>query len=310
MNTTFIINGGAGRVISAIPALEKYARLNPNDDFKLLVYGWESLYWSHPLLQPRTFSAAQKGLFDAIIKDYRVVCPEPYMTWGYYNQQISLAESFDLEINKTDDHSDLLPPTLHLSTYERNSIKRIIAEYKEQTKKNKVVVIQPYGSGLELTNGRPYDKSHRSLDVDDYLKLVKSLNKDCLVFYFGNPEFRHPGDDVSMNINHFNPDLRMYMALISECDYFIGCDSVGQHMARAFNRPGAVFMGSTFEKNVSYPEHFRILRKPGRLPVYNPIRIPGVDAEFSDRLNDGIMTFTSKELDQFIEIINRDIYDE
>jgi len=55
-NTTFIITGGAGRVIAAVPALEKFARLNPDDDFKVLVYGWESLFWSHPLLQDRTFS--------------------------------------------------------------------------------------------------------------------------------------------------------------------------------------------------------------------------------------------------------------
>lgn len=310
LNTTFIINGGAGRVISAIPALEKYARLNPDDDFKLIVHGWEILYWSHPLLQPKTFSVAQKGTFEAIIKNNKVVTPEPYMTHGYYNQKLSLAESFDQEINKTDDHSDLTKPNLYLSTYEKTSIKRIIREFKEQTKKSKVVVIQPYGSGLALVNDRPYDNSNRSLDVDDYLKLIKKLNEDCMIFFFGPQEFRHPGDDVSINLEKFRPDLRMFMALIHECDYFIGCDSVGQHMARAFDKKGCVFMGATFEKNVSYPEHFRIFRKEGRTPIYNPIRIPGVDADFSDRLNDGIMEFTESEIDNFVSIINLDIYSE
>ena len=37
MNTTFVLNGGAGRVIASIPALEKFHRLNPQDDFKILV---------------------------------------------------------------------------------------------------------------------------------------------------------------------------------------------------------------------------------------------------------------------------------
>lgn len=310
MNTTFIINGGAGRVITAIPALEKYAKLNPDDDFKLVVYGWESLYWSHPLLQEKTFSAGQKGLFESIIRDNLTICPEPYLTYGYYNQELSLADAFDQEINKTHDHTDLGKPNLYLSTYERTSIKRIIGEYKEQTKKNKVVVIQPYGSGLQMLNGRPFDSSHRSMDVDQYLTLVNSLSNDCLVFFFGNQDFRHPGDTVSVNLQHFNPDLRMFMALISECDYFIGCDSVGQHMARAFDKPGSIFMGSTFEKNVSYPDHFRILRKTDQAPRYNPIRLPGVDAEFVDRLNDGIMNFSDEELKNFINIINRDLYDE
>jgi len=32
MNTTFLLNGGAGRIITAIPALEKNQKLNPADD--------------------------------------------------------------------------------------------------------------------------------------------------------------------------------------------------------------------------------------------------------------------------------------
>lgn len=310
MNTTFIINGGAGRVITAIPALEKYARLNPDDDFKLVVYGWESLYWSHPLLQDKTFSAGQKGLFEAIIKHNRTVCPEPYLTHGYYNQTLSLGEAFDQEINQTNDHSDLTKPNLYISSYERNSIRRIIAEFKAEMKKSKVLVIQPYGSGLALTNGRPFDNSHRSLDVDQYLELIKMVSKDTLIFFFGAPEFRHPGDDITVNLAKFNPDLRMFMSLISECDYYVGCDSVGQHMARAFDKPGTVLMGSTFEKNVSYPDHFRSFRKEGRLPKYNPIRIPGVDAEFSDRLNDGIMDYSEQEIKKLAEIINKELYAE
>ena len=43
-NTTFVISGGAGRVVTAIPALEKYHRLNPHDDFKVLVHGWVDLF--------------------------------------------------------------------------------------------------------------------------------------------------------------------------------------------------------------------------------------------------------------------------
>ena len=79
MNTTFVINGGAGRVIAAIPALEKFARLNPENDFKVLIYGWESLYWNHPVLQKRTFGAVGKGTFEMFIKDNELIVPEPYL---------------------------------------------------------------------------------------------------------------------------------------------------------------------------------------------------------------------------------------
>jgi len=310
MNTTFMINGGAGRVVSAIPALEKFARLNPNDDFRVVVYGWELLFWSHPVLQKKTFPAGQKGMFESIIKNNKLICPEPYLNYKYYNQQLSLAEAFDEDINRTEDHSDLAPPKLYISSYERSSIKRIIGELKEQYKKSKVVVFQPYGSGIAVVNGRPFDSSHRSLDVDDYLKMVKMLPKDCLVIYFGDPNFRHPMDDVSVDLTKFNPDLRMYMSFISECDYFVGVDSVGQHIARAFNKPGSVIMGSTFESNVSYPGHFRFLRKEGHEPTYSPIRMPGFDNDFADRLNDGIMAFSQEELEKFVNTISLDIYNE
>ena len=38
-HTVFHIDGGAGRVIAAIPALLKFHKNNPNDDFKVLVGG-------------------------------------------------------------------------------------------------------------------------------------------------------------------------------------------------------------------------------------------------------------------------------
>jgi hypothetical protein len=310
MNTTFIINGGAGRVITAIPALEKYHSLCPGDDFRVIVHGWENLYWSHPLLQPRTVGIHQKGNFEHYIKPNRVICPEPYYLHNYYNQKISLAEAFDQEINSTQDHSDLTKPNLYLSTYERNSVKRIINELKNQHNKSKVVVFQPYGSGMQIVNNRPFDSSHRSIDSDDYLFMLDKISRDCLILYFGPNELRHPGDNITPDLKMFNGDLRMFMALISECDYFVGCDSVGQHMARAFDRRGMIFMGSTFETNVSYPNYFRIARKKNHQPVYNPIRFGGLDSDFTDRVNDGIMTFSQEELSNFCNIINRDIYDE
>ena len=101
MNKTFIINGGAGRVVAAIPALEKFARWNPHNDFKIFVYGWESLFWSHPLLQARTYSIGQKGVFNDYIKNSELMIPEPYERRSYYSQSKSLAEVFDEEINNT-----------------------------------------------------------------------------------------------------------------------------------------------------------------------------------------------------------------
>ena len=83
----FSIDGGAGRAICAIPALEKYARLHPDEDWNIIIGGWDTLYFGNPLLQERTYSMDLKGIFKNLIKDSQIIHPEPYTLWQYYNQQ-------------------------------------------------------------------------------------------------------------------------------------------------------------------------------------------------------------------------------
>jgi hypothetical protein len=303
MNSTFLIDGGAGRLVTAIPALEKFAINNPDDDFRVLTAAWEELYWSHPLLQNRTFNVNQKGMFDLHIKDRRMVVPEPYHVHGYYNQKLHLTEAFDQEINKTEDHSDLDKPNLYVSKKELLSAQFMLNDLKKQKKKDRVVVIQPYGSGMKVENNRPFDATNRSLDVDFALKLIYELSKDNLVLFFGQKEFYHPGDNYSVNFFNNNPDMRLYMTMISLCDYFVGVDSLGQHIARAFNKPGMVIMGSTFEENVSYRNHFTIFRNEFT-PVYSPIRVSNQDITFAENLNDRTMDFNEEHLKQMVEKAN------
>ena len=97
-------------------------------------------------------------------------------------------------------------------------------------------------------------------------------------------------------------DLRFFMAMISQADAFVGVDSVGQHMARSFDLPGLIIMGSTFEVNVSYPEHFKFYRN-GVKPTYSPIRIGGIDCDFADRANDNIMKFTQSQIEDMHRIV-------
>jgi ADP-heptose:LPS heptosyltransferase len=304
MNTTFVIDGGAGRVITAVPALEKYAMNNPNDDFRVLTAAWENLLWAHPLLQNRTFNLNMKGAFDLFIKNNRLVHPEPYAINGYFNQKLHLIQAFDQEINNTNDHSDLDKINLYLTKDEIMIARGMLNDVRQQKQKEKVIVIQPYGSGMGMQNDRPIDKSFRSLDVDFALQLIYNLSQKYAVVYFGDKQFYHPGDSYSVNFFDKGGDLRMYMALISQCDYFIGVDSVGQHIARAFNIPGTVIMGSTFESNVSYPNHFTIYRN-NQLPTYSPIRISGIDCGFADNLNDKTMDFTQDDIEKIIDGIDR-----
>ena len=98
----------------------------------------------------------------------------------------------------------------------------------------------------------------------------------------------------------------MWAALIDAADYFVGVDSVGQHMARATNTPGTVIFGSTFPVNTSYPDYFQIIEKPGQ-KKYSPIRITGLDSVLADRSNDRMADFSEQELETIYNEIVADI---
>ena len=113
MKKVFWIDGGAGRAVAAIPALLKYARLNPDQEWAVLVAAWDFLYWGIPELQDRTYGIDTKGVFDNVVKRAeQIVTPEPYRNPAYFRQEISLVEAFDREINNTTDHSDLGVPKM------------------------------------------------------------------------------------------------------------------------------------------------------------------------------------------------------
>lgn len=303
-NKAFMITHGAGTVITAIPALEKFARLNPENDFKVLIGGWGPLLLGHPVLQDRYYDINNhKGLFD-LVRDHHIQNLEPYHVSGYINQQLHLTEAFDVLINGKN-AGDLKPARLYPSKQEISSVKQLTGRMKEEHQKEKVVVFQPYGSGITVEEGgRPFDSSARSLDVDDYLYLAKMLAPHALVFYFGPHEFRHPGDAYTPDMSGHDLDLRFYLSLIHQCDYFLGVDSVGQHMARALDKPGTVILGGTSAVNTSYEDHFTIFRNDAPF-TYCPIRISSVDSTLANRLNEKAMTFTIADLDSIVEGVLR-----
>ena len=285
----FSIDGGAGRAICAIPALEKYARLHPDEDWNIIIGGWDTLYFGNPLLQERTYSMDVKGIFNNLIKDNQIIHPEPYTKWEYYNQQCSLAEAFDKEINETDDHSDLGKPNLYLCKAEEKNAANMLASVKAKQGKDITIVIQPFGRSARVDNGDIIDDSTRSIEPHVFVNLVSQ--------------------DDQISEKPQGVDLRFWSAIMESVDYFIGCDSVGQHMARAFNIPGTVIMGSTYASNVSYPDYFNVIENKNVEKVYSPIRVAGFDCHLTDRLNDKLMDFSEEEVDEIYKSIVKDIKD-
>lgn len=305
MRKIFYIDGGAGRVIAAIPALEKYVKSHPEEDIRILIGGWDNLFWGNSILQEITYNPDTKGIFNEFIKDADIiVSPEPYRVPGYYNQNLSLAEAFDVEINQTNDHTDLGVPRLYTNKGEEKNAVNIIADVKAQQKKQKTIIIQPYGRSARIDRGDIIDDSSRGLDSKGYLQLVKKLSTKYNLILFAEKGLYVPEDTYTFKLE---VDLRMWLSIISECDYMVGCDSVGQHIARAFNKPGTVLLGSTFAKNVSYPDWFNIIEKSNEEKKYSPIRICGLDSHLADRMNDRLMDYTEKEIDEIFMAIVADI---
>ena len=91
-----------------------------------------------------------------------------------------------------------------------------------------------------------------------------------------------------------NVPLRGWAGIIKEADLFLGCDSLGQHIAYSVGTPTVAVMGSTFGVNVSYPDNemFEVLDMGEGLRIYDPIRI--APDEESARVNDGIMAMNDK----------------
>ena len=302
----FHLDGGAGRVICALPALEKYAKKNP--DFNVIIGGWDVLTFGNRLLQDKTYSMDVKGIFNLLIKDNDLIHPEPYLLWQYYNQECSLIEGFDKLINETDDHSDLDPPRLYLCKAEEKGAANLIAQVKSKQNKNATIVIQPFGRSARVDNGDIIDDSTRSIEANVYYKLVKKLSQKYNIILMAEGEFcQAVSQEDTISEKPQIPDIRAWAAIIEASDYFIGCDSMGQHMARAFNIPGTVILGSTYAENITYTDYFQIIENENVEKTYSPIRAVGFDSHLADRLNDKCMEFDDDQINQIYNKIVKDI---
>jgi hypothetical protein len=216
--------------------------------------------------------------------------------WEYYNQKCNLSQAFDIEINGKGVR-ELPKPTIKLSKEEQVNGKFVVAEVRQKTNKKKTVVFQPFGRGVQTVGNIITDSSGRSFEFKNVISIMKRLQKKysvILMSEFGF-DFEKEGlrDTVSFPAGNQVP-LRGWAGIIKEADLFLGCDSVGQHIAYSVGTPVVSVMGSTFGVNVSYPDHEKVdvLDMGEGLRLYDPIRV--CPDEESARVNDGIMMMNDK----------------
>jgi hypothetical protein len=301
MTTIITLDGGFGRVITAIPALLKYYNNHPDEEWYIMITGWDFITWGIPELQERTFNPDARGSFDLFWKADQVLSPEPYRVPAYYRNEISLREAFDVEINDSTDHSDLPPMKLNISFQEKRIAYEIIEEAKFKQKKSKTIVIQPYGSTATPHASGIFDDSLRSIPEPMLKYFVKELSKDYNLIFMGAKEF--------YNIKTYKPDpdpnLREWSAIIGAADYFVGCDSCGQHICKALNTKASVMIAGTHRVNVTYDGFHIIERDVEFYP--DSMRISGFQAHMSSRLNEPRIDFTQKEIESAYQDIIKNI---
>lgn len=300
----YFINGGAGRVVCSIPAFEKLAETG--EDFIIVCEGGMDFYKGHPILHSRAYDNWHKGLFEEHLKHRDIITPEPYRVWEYYNQQCNLSQAFDICINNKGVR-ELPAPKIVLNKMEVVNAYNVVQEVKAKTGFDKAVVIQPFGRGVQNLGEFVVDPSSRSMNLTSAVEIINELKKEYAVILMSEfPVALEENDTNKYPVAMPNiPDMRIWAGIIDIADHFVGCDSLGQHIARAMGKTATVVAGSTFPVNISYPGHsdFDIFDIGEATRVYDPIRLT-IEDEIA-RANDECMEMTKAQIQQVLQSIRK-----
>ena len=307
-NTAFLINGGAGRVLCSIPALELYEKEHPEDDFIIVVEYFIELFKGHPTLYKRCYDHHHRHLYEDKLKNMNVYFPECYHVWEYFNQQASITQAFDLLLNK----KGLRPvpvPTLSLSNEETQGGIETVKTIKKDFQNKKAIVFQPFGRGSSMTPGSiNNDPQGRSFSMADAVQIIRRLQRKYTVIVMSESQIDFKLFGIKEVVPQLtNMSLRRWMGVINAADYFLGCDSVGQHFAVSLGKKATVVLGGTFKENVTYPDYknLNIIDLGEGKRMYAPIRM--CSSEIADTNNEKLMTLTEASLNKIIASIDQSI---
>ena len=300
----FFINGGAGRVLCSIPAFEKYVEESGDKDFIIVCEGGSEFFKGHPELDKRTYDIWHKNLFQDQLIDRDIVSLEPYRIWEYYNQKCNLSQAFDIEINKKEIR-DLPRPNIFLSKDELITGRQVVSEIKKKIKKEKLLIFQPFGRGIEYVDETLIDKSGRSFELKDVKSIIKKLQEKGFAVALMS-EFKVDFSTANLKDEVAVPQsvgIRQWAAIIKYADHFLGCDSLGQHLAYSMEKPSTVVTGSTDPINISYPncKYFSVLDMGELDREYSPIRI--TNDERINRKNENLMSMDEEIVKLIIDHI-------
>lgn len=226
-----IIDGGLGRVICAIPALQELAS---KKELIVLAGGWFDAYKGSGL------NVLPSGLPSTVdsLNGYKVVKPEPYWELGYRNGELNLVEAFYIALG-------LKPPVdaipFHVDTRHVPGV--INAPLP-------VLVLQPFGSGGQGDS--------RSMTMKEINQVIDEYHTHYSVFVVGKdlPEL-DPGKCVPVK------DIKdsQFIKYVQNAALFIGCDSAGLHIAAASSNRLKAYVSTT--SGIKYYPNVELIVREG-----------------------------------------------
>lgn len=228
-----MLDGGMGRVLCAIPALQEFAK---TCELIVISGGWLSAYIGSGL------NVFPMGLANQaeLLKDFHIIKPEPYWELAYRNGKVNLVDAFYIALGLT---VPLKGEHLPFKTDTRKTGVKIISD-------KPILMFQPYGAGGAT--------DARSMTSSEIIEAVNKYKKEYSIFLIGcNDDLGFPKEDITVIKDIQEPAFIRYIQI---CKMFVGCDSSGLHIASAAKIPVVTYLSVTsgikYYKNTS-----KIIRK-------------------------------------------------
>ena len=274
------VDGGIGRVICSIPAIERLAQREPDRKI-IIITTHPDVFKENPSIH-RVYNLTSNYLWDDVIKHGEFVYTEPYYNYLYYTQKHHLIQAFDLLINGSE---ELETPTLYLTKEEVKWGEKLIEDIRKDHNKP-VGVLQCFGAGAFIDGDKEFkDESCRSLFPNQVEMLMDELT-DAAIFVNAS---HIPIDFTNVWQQQFT--MRQLFSVIKASDFVVTVDSFSSHVGACFQKPGILILGATHKENVAYP-HYQLIQRQGYPKGYSPNRFGGEIERHDDRA----MCFSEEEL--------------
>ena len=95
------------------------------------------------------------------------------------------------------------------------------------------------------------------VSLNNIVSIINELKKDYAIIIMSEIQFPLEENEEKSKYKVARPqiqDMRLWAGIINAADHFLGCDSMGQYLAKAFGKTATVVTGSTYPINISYPD--------------------------------------------------------